>query len=287
MRVVLLTRGELGARDRALLGLLAAEHEVSEAARVVSAGSGSGSGSGSDSGSGSGGPLGALRQVYGKRRRERGRARALLGAAGDAYGGRFVAQLWAEVARAQERAFATRAAAAPEVPRVEVRGKAKERAAQLAELDADLFVQLGWGIVRGPVLDVAPVVSWHHGILPALRGLYSPFWAVARGRPDWLGVTIQRLNRGIDTGEVLAQRNLDPRVARDLVDAHLLLDEAALGLTVAVVAQAAERGRVEPLEAGGGGHGGGGAGEGVYLGVPAARDVVAFKARRGRFFGAE
>ena len=270
MRVVLLTRGELGARDRALLGLLAAEHEVLVAARPSAAPA-----------PGGGGPLDARRGVYRRRRKARGPARALLGAPGDAYGGRFVAQLWAEIARAQERAFAPRAAAAPEVPRVEVRGKARARAARLAQLEPELLVQLGWGIVRGPALETAPVVSWHHGMLPALRGLYSPFWAVARGRPEWLGVTIQRLERGIDTGQVLAQRALDPRSARDLVDAHLQLDEAALELTAAVIAQAAARGELQPIPA----QVAPSSEVGTYLGLPGARDVAAYRARSRSFFG--
>ena len=49
-------------------------------------------------------------------------------------------------------------------------------------------------------------VNLHHGLLPWNRGLDSVLWSVVDGTPK--GVTIHHMDTGIDTGDIIAQREL-------------------------------------------------------------------------------
>lgn len=60
------------------------------------------------------------------------------------------------------------------------------------------------GIIRKVLLEAAPwgCLNVHHGWLPEIRGMYSAFHAIAEDRPDWVGVTVHRMDEGIDTGPI-------------------------------------------------------------------------------------
>jgi len=49
-------------------------------------------------------------------------------------------------------------------------------------------------------------VNLHHALLPWNRGLDSILWSVVDGTPK--GVTIHHMDTGIDTGDIIAQREL-------------------------------------------------------------------------------
>jgi phosphoribosylglycinamide formyltransferase 1 len=50
-----------------------------------------------------------------------------------------------------------------------------------------------------------PVINMHAGITPAYRGVHGGYWALAEGRPELVGTTVHRVDRGIDTGAVIEQ----------------------------------------------------------------------------------
>jgi methionyl-tRNA formyltransferase len=54
-----------------------------------------------------------------------------------------------------------------------------------------------------------PIINVHCGITPRYRGTHGAFWAVVE--KDWenIGVTVHYLDKGIDTGRILAQATLD------------------------------------------------------------------------------
>jgi SAM-dependent methyltransferase len=61
----------------------------------------------------------------------------------------------------------------------------------------------------------APMLNVHNGITPRYRGTGN-FWAVREDNPSLFGVTVHRLDRGIDTGERIAVAPMDvhdPRCA--------------------------------------------------------------------------
>jgi methionyl-tRNA formyltransferase len=153
-------------------------------------------------------------------------------------------------------------------------------AAAVRQFAPDVIVQLGWGIVRSPLLDLPRwgILSWHHGIMPAIRGVLSPFWAVVRNRPEWLGVTIQRLNAGLDTGQIVSQRHLEPIDVGSYVEAYARLDRYAVEMMMTVLSELSL-----------GNHGVLSANPnprvGTYLGFPGLVDVLMFKLNATRFFG--
>ena len=82
-----------------------------------------------------------------------------------------------------------------------------EEVAAIRSFAPDLLYQAGPGITRAPVFGAAPrgMLHVHHGILPAIRGVASPEWAVRENRPLWLGVTLHLIDAGLDTGPLVAQ----------------------------------------------------------------------------------
>lgn len=80
--------------------------------------------------------------------------------------------------------------------------------ATLEEAAPDALVVVAFGRLLPPaVLDAAPhgAINVHFSLLPALRGAAPVAWALARGARE-TGVTTFRLDRGLDTGDVLLQR---------------------------------------------------------------------------------
>jgi len=87
----------------------------------------------------------------------------------------------------------------------------------LASLEPDLMVQAGVGWIKKPVLEIARlgILSLHHGIMPAIRGMDSILWAHVENRPEWMGITVQLINEGLDTGQIVRQSRVEPRPGED------------------------------------------------------------------------
>ncbi len=77
---------------------------------------------------------------------------------------------------------------------------------QLRELDLDVLLRFGFGIVRGEVLAVARYGIWsfHHDDERVIRGGPPSFWEVAEGLAT-TGVLLQRLTERLDAGIPLAR----------------------------------------------------------------------------------
>ena len=82
----------------------------------------------------------------------------------------------------------------------------------LHRLAPDIIVLAGTRILGKKVLASVPcpVVNIHAGITPLYRGVHGAYWALAEGRPQLCGVTVHRVDAGIDTGSVLAQTLINP-----------------------------------------------------------------------------
>lgn len=76
----------------------------------------------------------------------------------------------------------------------------------LDELAPDLVIVSGTRIIRAPVLRAAPaMINIHAGITPLYRGAHGAVWAVIKEDPENVGVTVHRIDPGIDTGSILRQ----------------------------------------------------------------------------------
>ena len=52
------------------------------------------------------------------------------------------------------------------------------------------------------------VLGGHPGITPDYRGTHSAFWALYKGKPEDVGCTVFIVDKGVDTGDVVAQERL-------------------------------------------------------------------------------
>lgn len=81
---------------------------------------------------------------------------------------------------------------------------------KLREYDADIFVVAAFGqIVSEDILNMPRYgcVNIHASLLPKYRGAAPIQWAVLNGE-KYTGVTIQQMAKGIDTGDILYQKQI-------------------------------------------------------------------------------
>ncbi len=80
--------------------------------------------------------------------------------------------------------------------------------AQLAALKPDAIIVVGYGrIIPQWMLDLPPLgnINLHASLLPKYRGAAPIQWAIARGETV-TGVTTMKIDAGLDTGDILLQR---------------------------------------------------------------------------------
>jgi len=88
-----------------------------------------------------------------------------------------------------------------------VKIRTEESVAALREYEADIFVVAAFGqILSKEILDMPRFgcVNIHASLLPKYRGAAPIQWAVIDGEEE-TGVTIQQMNEGVDTGDILSQ----------------------------------------------------------------------------------
>lgn len=95
----------------------------------------------------------------------------------------------------------------------------------------DLGFRVGFGIIVGPAL-AAPthgILSFHHGDMTAYRGRPAGLWEFINGEPE-ATVTLQRLSKDLDAGEVCATRTVDISDARTWAEVRDQLYPASVPL---------------------------------------------------------
>ena len=89
---------------------------------------------------------------------------------------------------------------------------APESIAALRALQPEVVVLSGTRILSQTVLSSVPAVflNVHIGITPLYRGVHGGYWALVDGLPERCGVTVHRVDPGIDTGEIVSQAVIAP-----------------------------------------------------------------------------
>ncbi len=111
--------------------------------------------------------------------------------------------------------------------------------AELARLQPQVIVLAGYGpIVGQPFLDTAPfgAVNLHGGRLPHFRGSSPLNWALIRGEREF-SISIIQVDRGIDSGDVIAERTFSIGPDDTIADLHAQANEAFPTMLVAVLGQ--------------------------------------------------
>ncbi len=120
---------------------------------------------------------------------------------------------------------------------------------RIQELDPDLGVIYGGPILREELFGIPRfgTLGIHHGTLPTYRGKKTTFWALFHGEAT-AGVTIQRVNAGVDTGE-LVRYGAVPTRGRSYRRVESDLEELGLDLYLdAVVGVRRGTTRARPIE---------------------------------------
>jgi len=82
----------------------------------------------------------------------------------------------------------------------------------LKEKKPDLVIVNGTRIISKKVLSSidCPFVNIHAGITPFYRGVHGAYWALVNQDIQACGVTVHLVDKGIDTGAILQQANIQP-----------------------------------------------------------------------------
>jgi len=80
----------------------------------------------------------------------------------------------------------------------------------------DLVVFTGGGLISQKIIERAGqgVLNCHMGILPEFKGMDVVEWPILVGQPNEVGCTVHLMDKGVDTGDILAVRRLDISGAR-------------------------------------------------------------------------
>jgi folate-dependent phosphoribosylglycinamide formyltransferase PurN len=95
----------------------------------------------------------------------------------------------------------------PDIPSIEVADiNSRECQERLSAEQPDLLLDHGTSIVKPHILETAPLaLNLHWGLSPYYRGTQCTKWALINWDPYNIGVTIHKLSKRIDGGDILAQ----------------------------------------------------------------------------------
>lgn len=98
----------------------------------------------------------------------------------------------------------------------------------IQEFAPSVVVVYGTRIVTGKTLRAAnvPFINVHAGLTPWYRGGHGAYWAFYNREPERAGVTVHRIDTGIDTGGILAQASI-AATDEDTIATYPLLQLAA------------------------------------------------------------
>lgn len=129
-----------------------------------------------------------------------------------------------------------------------VKIKAPDAVEELKKFEADIFVVAAFGqILSKEILDMPKFgcVNIHASLLPKYRGAAPINWCIINGEKE-TGVTIQQMNEGIDTGDILAAKSM--AIAPDETAESLFDKLSKLGAKLIVeTLPKLERGEITPV----------------------------------------
>lgn len=73
-------------------------------------------------------------------------------------------------------------------------------------LNSDVYLVFGSSFIRGWLADFLvdkQAINIHMGLSPYYRGSSCNFWALMDGNPNFVGATVHRLSKGLDSGDML------------------------------------------------------------------------------------
>ena len=99
--------------------------------------------------------------------------------------------------------------------------------AKLIEKDADLFVLAGYGkILKKNIISIPKkmCINLHAGKLPHFKGSSPLNWVIIRGEPEF-GLSIIRVDKGIDTGDIVLERSFEIKNNYTIKELHAIANK--------------------------------------------------------------
>ena len=80
----------------------------------------------------------------------------------------------------------------------------------LKDIKPDFGIVFGTGIIRSKIIKLFKdgLINVHRGVAQRYRGLDSDLWAIYHSDYENIGVTIHKVERTLDTGEIIGQQRL-------------------------------------------------------------------------------
>ena len=77
----------------------------------------------------------------------------------------------------------------------------------LKECKPDILITFGCGVIREPLLSKLPYnsINFHTGLLPYFKGTAGNFWPYYFLKPNYIGITIHRIEKNLDGGSIVHQ----------------------------------------------------------------------------------
>jgi methionyl-tRNA formyltransferase len=90
----------------------------------------------------------------------------------------------------------------------------------LKKIQPDLVVFTGGGLIKQEILENSGhgVLNCHMGVLPPYRGMDVVEWPLLEGHMDQVGITVHFMDKGVDTGDILRVRKIQPNSTETLAE---------------------------------------------------------------------
>jgi len=110
-------------------------------------------------------------------------------------------------------------------------------AEKIRSLQPDLVLVNGTRVISSKSLEAikCPIINVHVGITPLYRGVHGAYWALANKDKNNCGVTIHAIDKGIDTGAILAQDKITPGKKDNFITYPYLQFHKAISLVKQVI----------------------------------------------------
>ncbi len=106
----------------------------------------------------------------------------------------------------------------------------------LTSLQPDVILDHGTSIVKDHILDTAGLaLNLHWGLSPYYRGVACTEWALLNWDPYNIGVTIHKLSKGIDGGDIIGQERVVVAAEDTVLSINLKLTMAGTPIAINVL----------------------------------------------------
>jgi methionyl-tRNA formyltransferase len=109
--------------------------------------------------------------------------------------------------------------------------------AYLKSINPDLVLVNGTRIISRKILNEIPClfINSHVGITPEYRGVHGAYWALVNNDIENCGVTVHKIDEGIDTGAVIIQKKVNVTGKDNFVTYPYLQFASAIELLLEVI----------------------------------------------------